>query len=223
MKEVQQQGHRPRWLVLCAATLLVCSVPARAYEETPDGVTTNPDVNQLKADLQAQRQRQAELEDKINQLEARQKLKERALDQKVEQVAAQQTKKGEPKEEAKKKSTIPDILQWASKIGLSGDFRYRYEFIDDDSAAGDRHRNRIRARIGLDAKVNDEWSLGFRIATATTDSSGTSGDPVSTNPTLDEAFSKKSIWLDLAYLNYHPGWLKGFNITAAKMPRMSST
>jgi cell division protein FtsB len=47
------------------------------------------EVNQLKAELQAQRQHQAELEDKINQLEARQKLDKRAIDQKVEQVEAQ--------------------------------------------------------------------------------------------------------------------------------------
>ena len=41
------------------------------------------DVNQLKAELQAQRQRQAELEDKVNQLEARQKLRERMLNEKI--------------------------------------------------------------------------------------------------------------------------------------------
>jgi hypothetical protein len=41
--------------------MLACSVPVRASEETPYGVTTNQDINQLKAELQAQRQRQAEL------------------------------------------------------------------------------------------------------------------------------------------------------------------
>jgi hypothetical protein len=197
--------------------MLACSVPVRASEETPYGVTTNQDVNQLKAELQAQRQRQADLEDKINQLEARQKLKERTLDQKVEQVATQQEKKEEPKEEGKKKEgAIPDILQWASKVGLYGDFRYRYEYIGDDSAESDRHRNRIRARLGLDAKVNDEWNLGFRLATAGTQNAGTSGDPVSTNQDLNESFSKKPIWIDLAYFNYHPGWIKGLGITGGK-------
>ena len=101
-----------------------------------------------------------------------------------------------------------------SQAELSGDFRYRYEYIDDDSAAQVRHRNRIRARLGLDAKINDEWNLGFRLATA----EGLSGgDPVSTNQTLDGSYSKKTFWLDLAYLNYHPQWVKGLSAIAGKM------
>jgi hypothetical protein len=174
--------------------------PARAQE----------DVNQLKAELQAQKQRQAELEDRINQLEARQKLRDKSLTEKIEKAAsAAEQKKEEPKEPA-----IPDILKWASKLSWYGDFRYRYEYIDDDSAEQVRHRNRIRARLGLDAKVGDEWNVGFRLATGE-GSSG--GDPVSTNQTLDGSFSKKPIWLDLAYFNYHPAWIEGFNAIAGKM------
>jgi hypothetical protein len=173
------------------------------------------DVNQLKAELQAQRQRQADLEDKINQLEARQKLRERTLDQRIEQAAAQPEKKEEPKEEGKKKEgAIPDILQWASKVGLYGDFRYRYEYIDDQSKTSDRNRNRIRARVGLNAKVNDEWNLGFRLATG----EGTqAGDPVSTNQTLGGSWGRRPIWLDLAFLNYHPQWAKGMDVFAGKI------
>ena len=63
--------------VLCLAALL-----------WPAATGAQEDVNGLKAELQAQKQRQVELEDKINQLEARQKLKERALTEKIEQVAA---------------------------------------------------------------------------------------------------------------------------------------
>jgi len=114
------------------------------------------DVNQLKAELEAQRQRQGELEDRINQLEARQKM---------EQAAAQKQPTVEAKKEEQKEPVIPDVLKWASKLNWYGDFRYRYEYIDDD-AAEDRHRNRIRARLGLDTKVSDEWNLGFRLATA---------------------------------------------------------
>ena len=172
------------------------------------------DVNQLKAELEAQKQRQGQLEDKINQLEARQKLKERSLNEKIEQAAAQKPPTAEPKKEEQKEPVIPDILKWASKLRWYGDFRYRYEYIDDDSAAEERHRNRIRARLGLDAKVSDEWNLGFRLATAE-GSSG--GDPVSTNQTLDGASSKKPIWLDLAYFNYHPAWVKGFSAIGGKM------
>jgi hypothetical protein len=42
------------------------------------------------------------------------------------------------------------------------------------------------------------------------------GDPVSTNQTLDDAFSKKSIWLDLAYFKWSPND-RGLNIWGGKM------
>jgi len=220
MKDVQRQrwngvpNARDRvWgpslglLALCAAVLL-WPIAALAANDAQD-------VNQLKAELQSQRQRQAELEDKINQLEARQKLKERALDQKVERVAAQQEKKRGPQEEGKKKEEpIPEILQWASRVGLYGDLRYRYEFIDDKSKDFDRNRNRIRARLGLNAKVNDEWSLGFRLATGEGDQAG---DPVSTNQTLGGSWGRRPFWLDLAYLDYHPQWAKGLDLQAGKI------
>jgi hypothetical protein len=184
-------------VVLCVTVLL-----------RPGAAWAQEDVNGLKAELEAQKQRQAALEDKINQLEARQKLKEKSLTEKIEQAVAAKP------EEPKKADAIPDALKWASKLSWYGDFRYRYEYIDDDSAASDRHRNRIRARLGLTAKVSDEWDLGFRIATGNGE---VSGDPVSTNQTFDEAFSKKPIWLDQAFVGYHPQWFEGLNVTAGKM------
>jgi hypothetical protein len=166
------------------------------------------DVNDLKAELEAQKQRQAELEEKINQLEARQKFQEQAAGESAEQAAATKT-------EEKKSEAVPESLKWASKLKWSGDLRYRYEYIDDDGAdSEDRHRNRIRARLGLTAKVNEEWDLGFRIATGNGE---VSGDPVSTNQTLDEAFSKKPIWLDQAFFGYHPQRLTGLDVIGGKM------
>jgi len=189
--------------VACLVTAVGAGV-ARAQE----------DVNELKAELEAQEQRQAELEDRINQVEARQKLKEKTLAEKIDQAAAEMPSTAEPKKEEKKEDAIPEILKWASKVGLYGDFRYRYEYIDDDSAEEVRHRNRIRARLGLNTKVNDEWDVGLRLAT----SEGSSGgDPVSTNQTLDNGFSKKSFWLDLAYFNYHPNWLEGLSVVGGKV------
>jgi len=220
MKDVQRQ----RWNGLPNAKdrvwgpslgLLVLCTPVLLWPIAALAANDVQDVNQLKAELQSQRQRQAELENKINQLEARQKLKERALDQKVEQVAAQQEKNQGPKEEGKKKEgAIPEILRWASRVGLYGDLRYRYEFIDDKSKDFDRNRNRIRARLGLNAKINDEWNLGFRLATG---EGIQEGDPVSTNQTLGGSWGKKPFWLDLAFLDYHPQWLKGLDILGGKI------
>jgi hypothetical protein len=166
------------------------------------------EVAELKQELQTHKQRTAELETRINQLESKQQDTDRALTEKIDEVAAQ------AKEEGGKDGEIPDILKWAARMNWYGDLRYRYEFIDDDGASSDRHRNRVRARLGLDVEVSDEWNLGFRIATGNGE---VSGDPVSTNQTLDEAFSKKPVWLDLAYFGYHPQWFKGLDLYAGKI------
>ena len=197
-----------RWsLALFAACLATAWGPGLARGQE--------DVNQLKAELEAQKQRQAELEDKINQLEAREKLKEKAMNEKLEQATAQKPPaEAEAKKEEKKAASIPDALLWASKLNISGDLRFRYEYIDDDSKDSTRSRERIRARIGINPNLNDEWSLGFRLATA---EGVDEGDPVSTNQTIGGAFGKKAIWLDLAYFDYHPQWLKGLDLLGGKI------
>ncbi len=111
-------------------------------------------------------------------------------------------------------SSVPDSLKWAQNIKWGGDFRYRYESIDDDTKATKRDRNRIRARLKLKAKINDEWDATFRLA------SGSSDSPTSTNQTLgsgDDSFSSHEIWLDQAYVNYHPTWKPGLNVLLGKM------
>jgi hypothetical protein len=62
-----------------------------------------------------------------------------------------------------------------------------------------RERERLRARLGLNADLFDGFSAGFRIAT------GDSNAPVSFNQTLGGSggnFSKYSIWLDRAFIRY---------------------
>ena len=116
---------------------------------------------------------------------------------------------------AQEPAGIPDSLKWAQKIKFSGDIRYRHESIDDDTAATDRDRNRIRARLQMKAKINDEWSAAIRLA------SGSSDSPTSTNQTLgdsgSDSFSSKAIWLDRAYVDYHPASIDGLNVLLGKM------
>ncbi len=76
----------------------------------------------------------------------------------------------------------------------SGDLRYRNERIDQDNKDA-RFRNRIRARLKVAGKAQEDLSYAFRIASG-------SSDPVSSNQTLDGGFSSKGINLDLAYLKY---------------------
>lgn len=61
-----------------------------------------------------------------------------------------------------------------------------------------RERMRLRARLGLNADISDDFSAGVRLAT------GNLTNPVSTNQTLGTDFNKYSVQLDLAYLQYKP-------------------
>ncbi|MDP3538831.1 MAG: putative porin [Azonexus sp.] len=66
----------------------------------------------------------------------------------------------------------------------------------------DRERFRIRARLGMLAKVSDDWSAGIRLAT------GNTTDRVSTNQTLGQDFNKYQLLIDRAYIKYEPAeWL----------------
>jgi uncharacterized protein (UPF0335 family) len=104
---------------------------------------------------------------------------------------------------------------WASKVSIKGDFRYRHEQISDDALTGagvsaaDRERDRIRARVNLQVKATDTITVGIGMATTE------GGDPRSSNQSLDGTFSRKSFDLDLAYLDWK---LASFaSLTAGKM------
>ncbi len=109
---------------------------------------------------------------------------------------------------------------WQDRISLGGDFRHRFEGIDDASKDTDRFRQRIRARMGLDAMVNEEWSAHFRLITG-------SSDPVSGNQTIGDGFSTKGFHLDRGYFKYQPSYIPGLSVIGGKMGnpfiRMSKT
>lgn len=105
---------------------------------------------------------------------------------------------------------VKEEPKWYDMVEFMGDFRYRFEMIDTEGADA-RYRNRIRARFGFDASLLKELNVVFQLATG-------SADPVSTNQTLDGGFSTKAIWLDLGYLDYHPGGMfKGVHLLGGKM------
>jgi len=124
-------------------------------------------------------------------------------------------------------TALPDNLKWLDKISISGDLRYRHEHIDrgqikEDGSIGwrnGRDRDRIRARLMIEAILNDEWSLGFRLATGQADivDGAIYADPISANQTLTEGFSGKDFWLNLAYFDYHPMSIEGLNVLGGKI------
>ena len=153
--------------------------------------------------------------DEIGELKQQMQTMQQRIDQLEAGQSAQEQNVGEKTESAQngKIEALPDSLKWIENVTINGDLRYRHESIDaksDGQWGPGRNRHRIRARLGLEAKVNEEWDLGFRIASG-------SSDPSSTNQTLDEGFSSKDLWLDLAYFNWHPEAVEGLDVYGGKM------
>lgn len=103
-----------------------------------------------------------------------------------------------------------DSDSWYEKIALSGDFRYRFENIQEDKKA-ERDRQRIRLRLNLEALLDDYWKVGTQVTT------GGLTDPVSTNQTLGDDFNRKPIDLSQAYLEYK-ALFNNLKLTAGKAP-----
>mgnify|MGYP000901124421 CR=1 FL=1 len=114
----------------------------------------------------------------------------------------------QPPAEAKLAPTLP---AWVQGIKISGDFRYRHEMTDDETKTADRNRHRLRARLYVSGKVNEEVDAMIGLA------SGSDESATSTNQDETGAFSSKPIWLDLAFFDYHPASVEGLHILGGKI------
>lgn len=108
-----------------------------------------------------------------------------------------------------------------AQVTVKGDARYRFEYFmegkNTDTLQGadtttTRYRNRIRARVGVEAKISDDLKAYVGLATGGI-------DPVSTNQTFDDAFSTKAIGLDLAYFEWKPSFVPGLNLSGGKVKK----
>lgn len=78
------------------------------------------------------------------------------------------------------------------------------------------NRFRIRARLGVEAALSDNWSTGVRVATGSDDS------PVSTTQTLGNDFNKKNIWLDQAWVRWRSDYGTDLTLGRADNPFFST-
>lgn len=122
------------------------------------------------------------------------------------------------------------VPEWVDRFKLEGDLRMGYqgdrfaegnapEFFQQvqgqniNNTTEDRNRLRLRARLGINAKVTPEISAGLRLAT------GSLTDPVSTNQTLGQNSNKYSFVLDRAFVKAHSDeilpWL---TVSAGRIP-----
>ncbi|RLU06505.1 hypothetical protein CS078_20885 [Pseudomonas prosekii] len=184
---------------LCGGLLLAMSVPASAAVDAKlldmlkaNGSITNAQYSELQAEL---------TRDQKDQQIARQ-----AQQETNEQIAATAKKTNEL-------SSFDQKLAWAAKTQFKGDVRFRQETVKNDgvSNTGDQDRQRVRVRLGAYTEINPQVSTGIRIAT------GSDNDSRSTNQSLDNNFTKKDIWLDQGYVDYHPTAIKDLHLIGGKM------
>ena len=101
------------------------------------------------------------------------------------------------------KQSLPD---WVQKMKLSGDLRLRYQYDlrknSSNAPSVTRTRGRLRFRMGVETKINDQIKVATGIASG-------SADPRSTNATFENSFEKPDIRLDYGYAEYAPApWVK---------------
>ena len=88
------------------------------------------------------------------------------------------------------KTGMPD---WVTGYKLSGDVRGRFDQINgNNDLLRDRTRLRYRVRFGVAVNMMDNMEAGLRLASG-------DGNPLSSNSTMENNSSKKTITLDTAY------------------------
>ncbi|MGY2376263.1 putative porin [Pseudomonas sp. SDO524_S393] len=186
---------------LCGGLLLALSVPASAAVDAKL-------LDMLKANGQITSAQYTELQAELAKDQKEKQIAQQAQQETNEQIAATAKKTNEL-------SSFDQKLAWAAKTQFKGDVRFRQETVkiqgESNNGGRDKDRQRIRARLGAYTEINSQVDTGIRIAT------GSSDDARSTNQDQDNYFDKKSIWLDLGYIDYHPDQIKNLHVIGGKM------
>lgn len=186
---------------LCGGLLLALSVPASAAVDAKL-------LDMLKANGQITAAQYTELQTELAKDQKEKQIAQQAQQETNEQIAATAKKTNDL-------SVFDQKLAWAARTQLKGDVRFRQETVkiqgESNNGGRDKDRQRIRARLGAYTEINSQVDTGIRVAT------GSSDDARSTNQDQDNYFDKKSIWLDLGYIDYHPDQIKNLHVIGGKM------
>ena len=126
--------------------------------------------------------------------------------------------------ESQVKKTSEAVSRQLGSMTFSGDIRLRAESFfglsnslpnaDNPAIFGNelspRYRSRIRARLAVRGRINDQFDWGLRLAT------GSFADHISTNQTLTDFYTRKPFALDQAFVNYRPKQIPGLHIQGGK-------
>lgn len=84
---------------------------------------------------------------------------------------------------------------WFERIKVGGDFRYRHEYVDQENITSSNHNERMRARLNISSKINDEVKTVLQLASG-------NRAATTTNVTYDSGYTKKGIDIDMAYAEW---------------------
>jgi Putative porin len=172
-----------------------------------------PSIAQPQDSLDEIRKDLAALAERVNRLEldnVQLKTENSALQAENERLAnSTEHLKGDASAEVDRAS---ETTERTSRISWKADMRYRHESVDLEEAASEQTRHRIRARLSMTAMINDTLTGTLGLAT-----NGGSNDPRSTMQTIGDAWTRKGIALDLAYVDWHP--IDSLTMSFGKMPQ----
>jgi hypothetical protein len=142
-------------------------------------------------------------------------------DKEAEETQAQAEKETAKAIEANSKLKVSSFVK---AFDLYGDIRMRSEYFGVETVpdvpaddwrymppTDDRLRFRGRARIGTNISFQDWGKVGVRLTTSP------DKDPVSTNQTFQDTFTKKEVYFDLFCAQLTPPWANWFTVTVGKM------
>jgi hypothetical protein len=123
-------------------------------------------------------------------------------------------------EDQKRVSALEGIV---NRFRFTGDARVRGEGFYQSypgcpvGSCEDRNRVRLRLRLGVEGKLNEDFNAGIFLATGIWANGAPSfTDPVSTNETVTGFFERKTIGLDRGWITYNPVAHKWLSLTGGK-------
>lgn len=147
-------------------------------------------------------------------------LLDRLVEKNILSGAEAQEIRYETEEEVKKeisRSQHRTLPIWLQNITFGGDLRLRYQNENNFNLSYNRQRFRLRTRIYINAKVNENLFVYTQIA------SGEKTDSRSTNQTLTDNFAKKNIYLDYSYMEWNLNEIFSFTAGKIKTPFYSAS
>ena len=193
------------WVVVLTVVALQAVWPASARA----GMSAEERIRALEQALQRQQEEIRELRRQLNEQKTSGTLTRQQAQQAEEKATAVETAQ----------QRIP---KWLERLSFFGDLRIRHEGFYNQPAergepVGARNRERLRARFGAIYRFSDELSVVMRLT------SGNPDDPISTNQTFTDTFTRKPVNLDWAYGSFTPGKTFGIrpglvSFTGGKFP-----